>query len=70
MGSVRLILPDDSAFDLNAKADLGQISNDFAVVGDNENKLLGETVDGTVGEPTGTTLSIHASMGSVDIERQ
>ncbi|MGQ9801402.1 MAG: DUF4097 family beta strand repeat-containing protein [Candidatus Saccharicenans sp.] len=65
-GEVRLILPADSSFDLEASSFSGTVSTDFPVevIG----KLSGKTIQGRVGKG-GAEVSAKAFSGSVEIRK-
>lgn len=63
-GKVRLVLPADAAFDLDAETDFGSIKTDFAVTATEfeEQHMVGEVNGG------GPALQIHTDSGNITLE--
>jgi hypothetical protein len=70
LGAIRLVLPAQSAFSLDARTNLGDINNQFAMSNSSKSEGLGDEFTGTIGSPAGTSIVVRAAMGSISIEKQ
>ena len=69
VGDIALWLPDDSSFEIDAQSDLGSVSCDFDVKGEQERESYGERIKGTVGKAPTTELKLESSVGSIEVNR-
>ena len=68
VGKVRLELPTDASFSLDAKTDVGSIDCQFDVSDQRSGeKLVGDELQGTVGAAPQATLSIQVNTGDISI---
>jgi len=65
VGSISVSLPRDSAFVLNAIANVGKVKSEFHPAAE-----PGDTLTGTVGDNPQGTLTARADVGSITIERE
>lgn len=70
VGAINLWLPADSSFRLRASSDVGGVSVQFDVVGEESRSFVGKTVEGVVNGPTDTSVSAESNVGAVTIHKQ
>ena len=69
IGQVVMEIPDDSSFDIDATADVGEVQTDFEIVGEEDVDFVGNTLQGTVGDAgTGTELILSTDIGVVKVK--
>jgi Toastrack DUF4097 len=71
VGDVKLELPADASFYLDAKTDVGSIDCEFQISSQQQReKAIGDELLGTVGTAPQATLFVRASTGSISIKIQ
>ncbi|MDQ1301045.1 MAG: hypothetical protein QG637_966 [Chloroflexota bacterium] len=69
VGKVALRLPDASAFNLDARSDIGDVTVGFAVTGrSSRDALVGKEVRGEVGQNPTTSLYLRSRVGEISIK--
>lgn len=70
VGRITLRLPQDSAFRVDARSDIGDATVDFEVVGESQREgFTGKEITGQVGENTDTQLTLHSRVGEIRVSR-
>jgi hypothetical protein len=68
VGKVALRLPAESAFRLDARSDIGDVTLGFPIVGrSSRDALVGKEVRGDVGQNPTTTLYLRSRVGEISI---
>jgi hypothetical protein len=71
VGDIALTLPADSSFEIEAESNVGDVACDFAVEGTQGRKdLVGERIEGTVGESPTAELVLRSEVGSIRISEE
>ncbi|MCX7670661.1 MAG: DUF4097 domain-containing protein [Anaerolineae bacterium] len=71
VGKITLRLPADSAFQLDARSDIGDVNVEFPVVGRADRDLvIGKDVRGDVGQNPTTSLSVRSRVGEIVIKKE
>ena len=70
VGRILLQLPPESAFQIEARSDIGDATVDFDVIGQQERPgFTGKEITGQVGEPGGTELFLRSRVGDIQVEQ-
>ncbi len=70
VGRILLQLPPESAFQIEARSDIGDATVDFDVVGQQKRPgFTGKEITGQVGEPGGTELFLRSRVGDIQVEQ-
>lgn len=70
IGAIRLALPADSAFAIDAASNLGTVTIDFDVVGESNRDLVSKSVKGVVNGGAGTPVIIRSDVGPIGVRQQ
>ena len=70
VGAVRLVLPADSRFAIDASSNVGSVRVDFDVVGTSSGDLVGKTVQGVVNGGADTPVTIRSDVGAITVRSQ
>lgn len=70
VGAIRLALPADSAFAIDAASNLGTVTVDFDVVGETNREGMGKSVKGVVNGGAGTPVTIRSDVGPISVRQQ
>jgi len=68
VGRISMRVPDDSAFSIDARSDIGNVALDFVLSGRNSREgLLSKEVWGSVGENASTSLYLRSRVGDISV---
>jgi len=68
VGRIAMRVPDDSAFSIDARSDIGNVALDFVLSGRSAREgLLSKEVRGSVGENASTSLYLRSRVGDISV---
>jgi hypothetical protein len=68
VGAIRMILPADSAFAIDAASNVGAVAVGFDVAGDTSQQLVGRSVQGVVGGDDSTSVYLRSDVGAISVQ--
>ncbi len=68
VGALRMVLPADSAFAIDAASNVGAVTVGFDVVGETNQQMVGRSVRGVVGGDDRTTLYLRSDVGAISVQ--
>lgn len=70
VGAVRMVLPADSAFAIDASSDVGAVTVEFEVEGETGQQFVGRSVQGVVGGDDSTTVTLRSDVGAISVQKR
>jgi hypothetical protein len=68
VGAIRMTLPADSAFAIDAASNVGAVTMGFDVAGETSQQLVGRSVQGVVGGDDSTTVYLRSDVGAISVQ--
>ncbi len=68
IGAIRMTLPANSAFAIDATSNVGAVAVGFDIAGQTSQQLVGRSVQGVVGGDDSTTVVLRSDVGAISVQ--